>query len=118
MAPLAAVPFPAPSEDDAARAPEPFRVMLLGHAFLIVDKPRQGPLLMMARRLNDKNTLARVAAVVQMLEAWIVPEEHPQLHDAIETIEDVSVFMETDLARFIEAVVNRPTSGPSSSPTG
>jgi hypothetical protein len=97
--------------DDAAA---PLTVPLAGVVVRVVDSPATGALVMFARRVDSKNPLEQISAVVRLLEQWIVPEDHGLLWDAIELVHDVPAFLEGDVARFIEQVSARPTSAPSS----
>lgn len=96
----------------------PLVVALGGDKFTVVDRPAQGALMVAMRRAQSKAIDVQAAAIVQLLERWIVPEEHERLLDVLERVEDLDGFMEDDLAKFIQAVTARPTQGRASSSTG
>ena len=100
------------SEIVRAETKEPFTVVLLGQTFTVVDQPKVGALLILSRRLDDKSEMVQLAATLRLLGKWIGPAEHARLFDAIENIStanDIQAFMEGDVARFVQAVTNRPT---------
>lgn len=93
----------------AAEEDKRVEVQVGGETFHLVPKPAAGALLIMMRRLDDKDTSKQMAAVVRLLEKWVVPDEHEALWEAIEGIETVAELNLVDLPKIIEAAAARPT---------
>lgn len=89
-------------------------VTFIGEKFTVVDNPPQGAFLMFCRRIDTKDMSLKASATVRLLEAWIIPDDHDRLFEAIEKVVDLEKFMEVDVAEFLQQVTNRPTSAPSS----
>ena len=88
----------------------PATVELRGRTFTYRPNPPMGALSVFASRVADSNNFMRQAAAVpQFLRAWIVPEEHADLEDMMEQVDDLDEFIRVDLVRFVEAVTARPT---------
>lgn len=102
--------------DQIIRAEEqtPLKVMIAGQEFTVVDEPKAGAMLILARRLDDKNPMVQMSAAVRLMEKWIIPADHDRLFSAIEDVENVARFLQTEFAKFIEDVSARPTWAPAS----
>lgn len=88
---------------------KPVKVTVGGEEFTLVKTPAAGALLMMSRRMDDKDWTKQMAAAVRLLEQWIVPEEHERLWSVIENLESTDKFNNEDLPLVIQAASHRPT---------
>lgn len=88
---------------------------LRGHTFTFRSPVPMGALAVFAARVKDSaDPMAQAAAVPRFLKAWIVPEDHDDIEAMMEQVIDLDAFIRTDVTRFVEAAVARPTSAPSS----
>lgn len=110
---MAAVPTTggAPSALEAAQveAEANLTAVLGGVEFTLRNPVPVGALSVFAYRLQSGQGLDQAAALLRFLRAWVVPMQHDQLDATIEQVSDMSAFMETDVARFVETGAARPT---------
>ena len=102
--------------DIEAAAGEPQQVVIQGHTFTLVDEPPVGALVVFTRRLQSKDIQDQLASILELAERWITPEDHDPLYDLVGglTEDGLREFVDTDIARLVEAVAARPTSAQSS----
>lgn len=111
MEPVVTAASAAIAEVEEAPAPT---VTVGGATFTLRSPCPMGALAVFAARLSDKNPLVQASALVRLMRAWVVPEQHDQIDTMMESVETLDEFMLTELPRLVEAGTARPTSAPSS----
>lgn len=91
-------------------------ITVAGATVRLVAQPPAGALLVFVRRLQSKDPMEQIAAIVRLFESWVEPDDHDQLYTAIERIVDIGEFMEIELPKLVETATARPTSAPASLP--
>ena len=101
------------SFDEEARQADgaPLVVKLAGTDFTVVDNPPVGAVVVFSRRLHSGDETQQMAAVLELLERWVEPDEHDALYDAVAVLdtEGLTRFFDTDLAHAVQAIAHRPT---------
>jgi len=113
---MVAVPVDTTFDLEAAAA-APVKVDLAGAQCTLVDDPPVGALIVFTRRLQSKEPQLQMGAILELMERWIIPDDHDALFDAVGGLHlggELESFMENDIAKLIEAVSARPTLAQSS----
>lgn len=98
------------ADEEASDAP--LQYVLNGETFTARRNRPQGAWAVFCARLKSKNTVEQTAAVLTLLKAWTVPEDHDRLDDAVSLVDDLEQFVITEFRDAVEAMMQRPSPAP------
>ena len=102
--------------DLATEDGEPIQFQLAGHTFTRRAVLPLGALVMLARARRTDGTLEQLAALDEVIRAWLIPEDLDAWDEVLVTITKLSVLDEV-ITYMLEATTGRPTSALSTSST-